>query len=128
MKKMKNLLLIALPAAAAVLNGFPNSVRMRFADPDGSFYAYESGFSMLPVGYANWGHMLAGIGACILVVLAILHFFRPSDKLDRGMVTISIAAAVILTLCMVMFGSGTIYSWSVAILLALDAMMLKHIQ
>ena len=129
---MKNifshLLLVVLPAAAAVLNGLPESVRMRFADQDGPFYAYESGFSMIPVGYANWGHMLSGIGACILLVLALVYFFRPQDKLRKVMTGISITATAVLVLCMVLFGSGTLYSWAVAILLAAEALLLLKIR
>lgn len=129
MKKLiSHLLLVVLPAAAAVLNGLPKSVRMRFADQDGPFYAYESGFSMIPVGYANWGHMLSGIGACILLVLALVYFFRPQDKLRKVMADISITATAVLVLCMVLFGSGTLYSWAVAILLAAEAMLLLKIR
>ena len=125
---ISHLLLVVLPAAAAVLNGLPESVRMRFADQDGPFYAYESGFSMIPVGYANWGHMLSGIGACILLVLALVYFFRPQDKLREVMTGISITATAVLVLCMVLFGSGTLYSWAVAILLAAEAMLLLKIR
>ena len=125
---ISHLLLVVLPAAAAVLNGLPKSVRMRFADQDGPFYAYESGFSMIPVGYANWGHMLSGIGACILLVLALVYFFRPQDKLRKVMAGISITATAVLVLCMVLFGSGTLYSWAVAILLAAEAMLLLKIR
>ena len=129
MKKLiSHLLLVVLPAAAAVLNRLPESVRMRFADQDGPFYAYESGFSMIPVGYANWGHMLSGIGACILLVLALVYFFRPQDKLRKVMTGISITATAVLVLCMVLFGSGTLYSWAVAILLAAEAMLLLKIR
>lgn len=127
-KKVSHLLLVVLPAAAAVLNGLPKSVRMRFADQDGPFYAYESGFSMIPVGYANWGHMLSGIGACILLVLALVYFFRPQDKLRKVMTGISITATAVLVRCMVLFGSGTLYSWAVAILLAAEAMLLLKIR
>lgn len=125
---ISHLLLVVLPAAAAVLNGLPKSVRMRFADQDGPFYAYESGFSMIPVGYANWGHMLSGIGACILLVLALVYFFRPQDKLRKVMTGISITATAVLVLCMVLFGSGTLYSWAVAVLLAAEAMLLLKIR
>lgn len=129
MKKLiSHLLLVVLPAAAAVLNRLPESVRMRFADQDGPFYAYESGFSIIPVGYANWGHMLSGIGACILLVLALVYFFRPQDKLRKVMTGISITATAVLVLCMVLFGSGTLYSWAVAILLAAEAMLLLKIR
>ena len=125
---ISHLLLVVLPAAAAVLNGLPESVRMRFADQDGPFYAYESGFSMIPVGYANWGHMLSGIGACILLVLALVYFFRPQDKLRKVMTGISITATAVLVLCMVLFGSGTLYSWAVAVLLAAEVMLLLKIR
>ncbi len=125
---ISHLLLVVLPAAVAVLNGLPKSVRMRFADQDGPFYAYESGFSMIPVGYANWGHMLSGIGTCILLVLALVYFFRPQDKLRKVMTDISITATAVLVLCMVLFGSGTLYSWAVAILLAAEAMLLLKIR
>lgn len=125
---ISHLLLVVLPAAAAVLNGLPKSVRMRFVDQNGPFYAYESGFSMIPVGYANWGHMLSGIGTCILLVLALVYFFRPQDKLRKVMTGISITATAVLVLCMVLFGSGTLYSWAVAILLAAEAMLLLKIR
>lgn len=124
--KIFHLLLVVLPAAAAVLNGLPKSVRMRFADQDGPFYAYESGFSMIPVGYANWGHMLAGIAACVLAVLALAYFFRPQDKLRKVMTGISIAAATVLMLCMLLFGSGTLYSWAVAVLLIAEWLLLRQ--
>ena len=129
MKKLiSHLLLVVLPAAAAVLNGLPKSVRMRFVDQNVPFYAYESGFSMIPVGYANWGHMLSGIGTCILLVLALVYFFRPQDKLRKVMAGISITATAVLVLCMVLFGSGTLYSWAVAVLLAAEAMLLLKIR
>ena len=123
MKHIRKLLLVAFPVMAALLNGVPRSVRMRFASPEGPFYVYESGFSMIPVGYANWGHMLAGIGACILAVLAIVYCLRPSDSLVKGLRIVSIVAAVILVLCMVMFGSETPYSWAIAVLLAAEVLL-----
>lgn len=126
MKHIRKLLFVALPVMAAVLNGLPGSVRMRFASPEGPFYVYESGFSMIPVGYANWGHMLSGIGACTLAVLAIVYSLRPSEKLAKGMRILSIVAAAVGVLCMVMFGSGTLYSWAVAALLAVQWLLLRQ--
>lgn len=124
MNPIRKLLPVVVPVMAAVLNGLPNSVRMRFANPEVPFYVYESGFSMVPVGYANWGHMLAGIAACVLAVLAIVYCIRPSGRLAKGMRILSIAAAAVLILCMVLFGSGTLYSWAVAVLLAAEALLL----
>ena len=126
MKHIRKWLLVVFPVMAALLNGLPNAVRMRFGSPEGPYYVYESGFSMVPVGYGNWGHMLAGIGACILAVLAVVYCLRPSEKLAKGMRILSITAAAVGVLCMVMFGSGTVYSWSAAVLLAVQWLLLRQ--
>ena len=124
MKKWIDRLLILLPAVSAVLNGMPGSVRMKFADQDGPFYAFESGYSMIPVGYANWGHMLAGIASCILVLLAAVRFLRSSEKLNNWMFGLSAAAAGILTVCMLFFSSGTVYSWMMLVFLLAEALLI----
>ena len=122
-RKLMNMLLIILPLGAVLLNPLPDSVRMRFADQDGPFYSYESGFSLIPVGYANWGHMLAGIGAGMLAVLAVICWLHGSEKGYGRIFGLALAAAIILVLCMLLFGSGTVYSWQMAAALAAEALL-----
>ena len=122
-KKILKILLIVLPVVAVFLNALPNSVRMRFADQGGPFYSYESGFSIIPVGYANWGHMLAGIAAVVVTVLAIICMVRKSEKLVRIMFGLALTGSIILVLCMLLFGSGTIYSWLMAAALAAETLL-----
>ena len=79
---------------------------------------------MIPVGYANWGHMLAGIASCILVLLAAVRFLRSSEKLNNWMFGLSAAAAGILTVCMLFFSSGTVYSWMMLVFLLAEALLI----
>lgn len=87
MKRVFETSLILLPAAAVVLNALPNAVRMNWM---GGYTTFCSGFSMLPVGYANWGPMMAGIGAIVLLVLGIIRAVTGNKRVTKWICGVSI--------------------------------------
>lgn len=124
-RKLTNWLMTILPVCAVVLTAMPGFVRMRFAAPapEPAYIEYCSGFSMLPVGYGNWGPMLAGIFACVLVVLAFIGLFRSSEKLLNWILGLSTAGAGVLAATSLLFGTGTILGWIVVLLLGAEALI-----
>ena len=67
-------LLIFCPWAALVLELLPFGVVMRFGpSPDEVVYETCSYFSLLPVGYANFGPFLTAIATVLLCVLMLCY-------------------------------------------------------
>ena len=117
---------LILSIAAVILNAMPNCVLMRFmGDPaEGSyFYNYYSGFSMLPVGYAIWGAMLAGIGAGLLAVLSLIGLFRDGQELRRWQLGTAVMSLVSI-LSLLFFGSMTYISGIIAVIFASETVLL----
>ena len=117
---------LVLSIAAVILNAMPNCVLMRFmGDPaEGSyFYNYCSGFSMLPVGYAIWGAMLAGIGAGLLAVLSLIGLFRDGQELRRWQLGTAVMSLVSI-LSLLFFGSMTYISGIIAVIFASETVLL----
>lgn len=129
-RKLMNVLLILLPVAAVVLTALPSCVQMRFAapDPEPAYIEYCSGFSMLPVGYGNWSHMLAGILSGVLAVLAIIRCFRASEKADGWIRGLSAVAASFPVLASVLYHSMTPVSWVIAALLFAETVLISWIR
>lgn len=75
-KKAIFLMTLLLPATAVILNALPGSVRMNWM---GGYTTTCSGFSLLPMGYGNWGPMLSGVGAAVLCILAIIREKFPKN-------------------------------------------------
>lgn len=125
-KKMRNLLLVLLPVLAVGLTAQPDSVMMRFAapEPEPAYIEYCSGFSMLPVGYGNWGPMLAGIISCVLVVLTLIFCFRSCEKLGNWIFGLAAAGAAILAATALLFGTGTASGWIIVAALAWEAVLI----
>lgn len=90
-----DLSLLLLPAVAVIFNALPNAVRMNWM---GDYTTYCSGFSLIPVGYANYCPMLSGIGAIVLCILALVRMKRNARKLNRVMCVIGLFSAVLCVL------------------------------
>ncbi len=127
-RRLTNALLILLPLSAVVLLALPNCICMRFANPNGPVYEYVSGFSMLPPGYGNWGPMLAGITALVLVVLAVWNWVKSREKVIGWIFGWSLFGAGALALPTLLFGQGTILSWTAVALLGADAWLSYRIK
>lgn len=91
MKKVLQFFLVLMPAVAVVLNALPSAVQMNWM---GGHSTYCSGFSMLPVGYANWGPMIAGIGAIVLCVLGVICAVTQSKRAARWIWRLGIFSCV----------------------------------
>ena len=126
-KKLWNFLLILLPLAAAVLNALPNAVRLNFATPEKVLPSYFSGYSPVPVGYACWGAMLAGIGAIVLTVMGIIAAVTDNGKL-RGWIQGVAVAAALMGLTMLPMGNMTLVGWLVTGLLAAEALLIGYLK
>ena len=116
---------VILPAAAAVLNGTSNVVLIRYGMEWGAHYDHASGFSMIPVGYGVWGAVLAGICAIILTVLGIINCVKSSVRLRKWMFGIS-ALALLMILSLLISGSMTLTSFIIAVLLAVETLLLYY--
>lgn len=119
-KKLFPVLLILLPLLAAVLNALPNAVRLNWMD---GYTTYCSGYSLLPVGYAVWGPMGAGIGAIVLTVLGVVSALKKDEKLMNAMFTIAVIAAL-LALSAALFRNMTLTGGIITALLTADAVLL----
>lgn len=122
-RKILNSLLMILPLIAVLLTNQPNCVMMKFAAPypEQAHIEYCSGFSMLPVGYGNWGPMLTGIISLVLEILGVLHYH--GNDVRKWMRGISVAA-VLLSLVSLIFGSMTFISWCISAALLINTVLI----
>lgn len=129
MKKRKfwSILLILLPLIAAVLNALPNAVKLNFATPERTLPTYFSGYSMVPVGYACWGAMIAGVGGIVLTVMGIIAAVTNNGKLRGRMQGIAMAAAL-MGLTMLPMGNMTLVGAIVTALLAAEALLISYLK
>ena len=126
-KKLTNILLYLFPGVAAVLNAMPWCVRLQFASgPDESFYEYFSGFSLIPVGYGMWSHMLAGVCGVILLVMGLVHARNENVRVRKWMLTVSVVA-LLMGVTPLAFGTATAVSTLVALALGAEAAILYRL-
>lgn len=126
MKKHKilQLLGVALPLAAALLSALPNVVKMNWM---GGETTYCSAYSLLPVGYAVWGPFLAAMGTIVLAVLGGVSFLLDFSRFQKPMFVIAFLAALC-SLSAVVFGNLTATGCVIALLLALEAAVVRRIR
>ena len=95
MMKIKKTLLFVLALGALILELLPNGVVLRFANPEGDPWVHTySHFDITPFGYANFGPFIAAILTCVLLVLAVIYFFKPCKGLNTAIMNVSGFAAV----------------------------------
>lgn len=126
-KKLTNILLYVLPAVAAVLNALPWCVQLQFMGDGEVFVEYFSGYSLIPVGYGLWSHMLAGVCAAVLTVLGLIHARNEAPRLLRWMLTISVVG-LMMGLTPLAFGTATAVSTLVALAIGAEAAMLYRLR
>ncbi len=120
--KIKNILLTSLSLITLILELLPNGVVLNFANPEGEpwrrTYSY---FSLTPFGYANFGPFLTAILTCVLLVLVVIHLFKPSGGLNTAIKSMA-AVATATSLMPLMFGTDYITAIGIIItvLLALN--------
>ncbi len=102
--KLKKILLSVLTFGALALELLPNSVVLRFANPEGEPWVYTYNyFSLTPVGYANFGPFITAILTCFLLALAVIYLFKQSKGLNSA-ITIVSGIATATSLMPLMFG------------------------
>ena len=95
MMKIKKILLFVLAFGALILELLPGGVVLRFANPEGEPWVHiYSHFDMTPFGYANFGPFIAAILTCVLLVFAVIYFFKPRKGLNTAIMNVSGFAAV----------------------------------
>ena len=125
MKKTKlyDVLAVLIPVGAVVLNALPNAVMMKWM---GGYTTYCSGFSFLPVGYAIWGPMLAGVAAIVVCLLALVRLLRKKTGKSSWMVGLS-AFSALMALSTLLFDSMTVIGGLVAVLMALECLLALYL-
>jgi len=116
----KKLMLLLLPLAALILEVLPNGVVLRFANPEGEPWVRTySHFDMTPFGYANFGPLIAAVLTCVLLVLALIYFFKPRKGLKTAIMNVS-GFATVAAFAPLMFGTDylTVVGIIVGVLLA----------
>lgn len=97
-QKWKNILLILLPALAAVLALLPEGIGLVFAgSPEQSLVRYYPIFNVLPVGYGMFFPFLAAYVSVALIVLGIIRCFRPGKVLTELLFWLSLLAFLMST-------------------------------
>lgn len=123
-RKFVNIILIILPVAAVVLNALPNTVKM---DWFGGYTTYSSGFSTLPIGYAIWGPMLAGVSAGVVGILGVYWAMKRNSKSMKWMTGLS-AFAALMSLTPLMTGDLTVIGGAITVLMALETALLLYMK
>ncbi len=117
--KLKNILLSVLTLGTLALELLPNSVVLRFANPEGEPWVHTYNyFSLTPFGYANFGPLITAILTCFLLVLAVIYLFKQSKGLNSA-ITIVSGIATATSLMPLMFGIEYITAIGVIITLLL---------
>ena len=92
---MKRIALLVLPIVALILELLPNGVVLCFANPEGEPWVHTySHFDMTPFGYANFGPLIAAVLTCVLLLLAVIYFFKPRKGLNTAIMNVAGFAAV----------------------------------
>lgn len=126
-KKLTNIALYVLPALAAVLNALPGCVRLQFAaGPDDIIFEFFSGYSLIPVGYGMWSHMLAGVFGIALLAMGLIHARNENVRLRKWMMTVAVVA-VLMGVTPLAFGTATAVSTLVALALGAEAVILYRL-
>ena len=102
--KLKKTLFVILPLVALILELLPYGVVLNFANPEGEpwrrTYSY---FSMMPVGYANFGPLITAILTCVLLVLVVIYLFKSRKGLNTAILNVA-GFATATSLLPLMFG------------------------
>lgn len=118
--RIKKILLIVFCVVSFILELLPNGVVLRFANPEGEPWVNTySHFDMTPFGYANFGPLVAAVLTCVLLVLAVIYFFKPRKGLNTAIMNVS-GFATVGAFAPLMFGTNylTVIGIIVGILLA----------
>ncbi len=125
MSRWKGWLLPLLPVAVLALGALPNSVSMRFANYQGEPYVrFYSFYSLMPLGYGNWGPMLTMALSSVLLAVCIWNAIKPSRprlKLTALLALIALLASLLNLLFQEMTPIGWIISLLLALLMGLSA-------
>lgn len=117
----KRLLLLIAPVIALILECFPYSVTLKFADgPNSTYTEAYSYFSLTPFGYATFGPLPAAVLTCVVILLTLIYIFRPNTGLKSTVGVLSIVAAV-LSISPIIFGFDFITVIGVIVTLLLIA-------
>ena len=118
--KIKKILLVVFAVAIIFLEFLPNGVVLRFATPEGEPWVKTySHFNVTPFGYANFGPLIAAVLTCVLLLLAVIYFFKPCKGLNTAIMNVSGFASVA-AFAPLMFGTDylTVVGIIVGLLLA----------
>lgn len=118
--KIKKILLVVFAVAIIFLEFLPNGVVLRFANPEGEPWVKTySHFNVTPFGYANFGPLIAAVLTCVLLLLAVIYFFKPCKGLNTAIMNVSGFASVA-AFAPLMFGTDylTVVGIIVGLLLA----------
>ena len=124
---LRKIALPVLPLLALVLECLPVGVAMNFmGDPavGDTFTEYVSFFSLLPVGYGNVFPLLTGVITAVLLIVAVVHLYKPGEKLQKWLDRLT-KAALITNVAQLFFSSMTAVSWLVFCVLALEGGLLS---
>ena len=84
-----------MPIAALILELLPNGVVLRFANPEGEPWVKTySHFNVTPLGYANFGPLIAAVLTCMLLLLVVIYLIKPRKGLNTAIMNVSGFAAV----------------------------------
>ena len=125
--KLTNILLCVFPALAAVLNALPWCVKLRFMGDGEVFTEYVSGFSMLPVGYGIWAHMIAGLCGIALLVMGLLYARNARVGLLKAMLSVSVVG-LMMAATPFAFGTASAVSTLVALAIGAEAAMVYRLR
>lgn len=108
-----------LSAAAFLLTLHPRGVAMRFAGgPDETFYDWFCYWSLIPMGYGNWGPIITAVCTALSTVLAAVQRITGKLKLYRWLRNCGIVAVIGNTLSLMLFGTMTVFGIVILILMA----------
>lgn len=124
--KKKNLLFLALPIIAIVLESLPFGVVLNFDNPDGAPWRQMfSHFDLLPFGYAHFSPPITALLTCVLTILTTVYVLKESKGLYRSMQTFTVAA-FLMSLSPLLLGENyvTVIGLCISVILLLNGIVL----
>lgn len=121
--KKTTVLLTVLSLIALLLTFHPQGVVMNFMGENGEkFPFYYRCWSLMPMGYGNWGPLITGVCAVLSTAFAAAQLITEKPKLYRWIRNVSIAALVGSGInCLL--GGMTIYGVAILVLMAATAFL-----
>ncbi len=78
-----------------IIETLPYGVKMMFKNDIGQVFKHTfSYFSIIPLKYSNFGHLLTGLITIVLLIVSIIYMFKDTEKILKLIHNLSFIASI----------------------------------